>query len=139
MPLHVAKVRSGNKGPGGAVDERARKPGSTAGEGRHRNKPLVPEVGPGGTDCAVELLAQEAETSLILMRARATKVTPRAVASDQSVVARIIPPERLPCAWAGPRATTRVMRSTAEEDSREGVKERVQNGSTGKSGSGPET
>ena len=65
MPLHMAKVRSGNRGPEGAADERARKPGSAAGEGRHRTKPLVPEVGPGGTNCAVELLTQEAETSLI--------------------------------------------------------------------------
>ena len=67
MPLHMAKVRSGNRGQEGAADERARKPGSTAGEGRHRTKPLDPEAGPGGTDRAVELLAQEAETSLILM------------------------------------------------------------------------
>ena len=37
------------------------------GEGRHRTKPLIPAVGPGGTDCAVELLTEEAETSLILM------------------------------------------------------------------------
>ena len=66
MPLHMAKVRSGSRGPEGVADERARKPGSTTGEGRHRTKPLVPEVGPGGTDCAVELLAQNAETSLIL-------------------------------------------------------------------------
>ena len=36
---------------------RARKPGSTAGEGRHRTQPHVPVVGPGGTDCIVELLA----------------------------------------------------------------------------------
>ena len=68
MPLHMAKVRSDNKGPEGAADERARKPGSTAGEGRHRTKPLVPEAGSGGTDCAVELLTQEVETSLILRR-----------------------------------------------------------------------
>ena len=64
MPLHMAKVTT------------ARKPGSTAGEGRHRTKPLVPEVGPGGTDCAVELLTEEAETSLILRRPKAMKVTP---------------------------------------------------------------
>ena len=76
MPLHMAEVRSDNRGPEGAADERARKPGSTAGEGGHRTKPLVPEAGPGGTDCAVELLAQEAETSLTLGRPRATKVTP---------------------------------------------------------------
>ena len=74
--VHV-EVRSGNKGPGGAVDERARKPGSTAGEGRSRSRS-------GSTDCAVELLAQEAETSLILMRARATKVTPRAVRATRA-------------------------------------------------------
>ena len=43
MPLHVAKVRRGNRGPEGVADERARKPGSTAGEGR----------GSGGTDYAV--------------------------------------------------------------------------------------
>ena len=55
MPLHVAKVRSGNRGLN-VRRMRARKSGSTAGEGRHRTKPLVPEVGPGGTDCAVELL-----------------------------------------------------------------------------------
>ena len=67
MPLHMATVRSDNRGSEGAADERARKPGSTAGEGRHRTKPLVPEVRPGGTDCAVQLLAQETETSLILM------------------------------------------------------------------------
>ena len=67
IPLHMAEVRSDNRGTESAADERARKPGSPAGEGRHRTKPLVPIVGPGGTDCAVELLAQEAETSLILM------------------------------------------------------------------------
>ena len=66
IPLHMAEVRRGNRGTEGAADERARKPGSTVGEGRHRTKPLVPVVGPGGTHCAVELLAQEAETSLIL-------------------------------------------------------------------------
>ena len=49
MQLHLAEVRSGNRGLEGATDERARKPGSTAGEGRHRTKPLVPEVSPGGT------------------------------------------------------------------------------------------
>ena len=65
-----------NRGPEGAADERARKPGSTAGKGCHRLQPLVPEVGPGGTSCAVELLTQEAETSLILRRPRAAKVTP---------------------------------------------------------------
>ena len=70
------KVRSDNRGPEGAADERARNPGSAAGEGRHRTKPLVPEVCPGGTDCAVELLTQEAETILILRRPRAAKVTP---------------------------------------------------------------
>ena len=60
-----AKVWSDNRRSEGAADERARKPGSTAGEGRHRPKPFVPEVGPG-MDCAVKL-AQEAETSLIPM------------------------------------------------------------------------
>ena len=45
MPLHMAKVRSDNRGPEGVADERARKPGSTAGEGFHRTKPLVPEAG----------------------------------------------------------------------------------------------
>ena len=89
IPLHMAEVRSDNRGTEGAADERARKPGSPAGEGRHRTKPL----------------------------------TPRAVASNQSVAARVIPPERLPCAWAGPGATTRVMRSTVKEDLREGVEE----------------
>ena len=49
MPLHVAKVRSGNRGPEGVTDERARKPGSTAGEGR----------GSGGTDYAVETVGAE--------------------------------------------------------------------------------
>ena len=44
-PLLMAKVRSDNRGPEGAADERACKPGSTAGEGRHRTQPLVPEVG----------------------------------------------------------------------------------------------
>ena len=100
------------------------------GEGRHRTKPLVPVVGPGRTDCAVELLAQETETSLILMWARATKVTPRAVASNKSVIARTIPPETLPCAREGPGATTRVKGSTIKEDPRGGVEERVQKGST---------
>ena len=42
MPLHMAKVRSDNRGPEGAADERARNSESTAGEGRHR--PNVPEV-----------------------------------------------------------------------------------------------
>ena len=53
MEGHVAQVRSDSRGPEGAADERARKSGSTVGEGRHRPKPLVPEVGPGGTNCAV--------------------------------------------------------------------------------------
>ena len=66
MPLHMAKVRSDTRGPEGAADERACKSGSTAREGRHRTKPLVPEVGLGGTNCAVKLLTEEAETSLIL-------------------------------------------------------------------------
>ena len=39
-------------------------------------KPLVPEAGPGGTDCPVELLTQEAETSMIPRRPRGAKVTP---------------------------------------------------------------
>ena len=76
MSLHMAKVRSDNRGPEGAADERARKPGSTEGERRHRTKPLVPEPGPGGTNCAVKLLTEEAETSLILRRPRAAKITP---------------------------------------------------------------
>ena len=84
----------------GAADERTGNSGSTAGEGRHRPKPFVPEVGLEGTNCAVKLLTQEAETSLIRRRPRATKVTPRTIASNKSVVARIIPPKRLPCAWA---------------------------------------
>ena len=82
------------------------------------------------TDCAVKLLTEEAETSLILSRTTATKVTPRGVAHNKSVAAHIVPPERLPCALAGPGATTRVMRSTPTEDPRERVKERVQNRST---------
>ena len=45
MPLHMAKVRSDTRGPEGAADERACKSGSTAREGRHRTKPLVPEAG----------------------------------------------------------------------------------------------
>ena len=45
------------------------------------------------------------------------------------MIARIIPPKRLPSAWAGP-GTTRVKGSTVKEDPREGVKERVQSGST---------
>ena len=76
MPLLLAKVRSDNRGPEGAADERARKPGSMAGEGRHRTKPLVPVAGAGGTNCAVKLLTEEAETSLILRRPGAAKVTP---------------------------------------------------------------
>ena len=52
------------------------------------------------------------------------------------MVARIIPPEKLPCAWAGTGATTRMKRSTATEDPREGAKERVQNGSTESQGVG---
>ena len=39
-----------------ASSERACKSGSTAREGRHRTKPLVPEAGPGGTNCVVKLL-----------------------------------------------------------------------------------
>ena len=76
MPLHVAKVRSDTRGPEGAADERACKIRSTAREGCHRTKPLVPETGPGGTNCAVKLLTEEAETSLILRRPGAAKVTP---------------------------------------------------------------
>ena len=53
-------------GPEGAADERACKLGSSAGEGRHRTKPLVPEAGLGGTNCAVKLLTEEADTSPIL-------------------------------------------------------------------------
>ena len=71
-PCHCIWQRSGVT----TRDERARKPGSTAGEGRHRTKPLVPEAGPGGTNCAVKLLTEEAETRLILRRPRAAKVTP---------------------------------------------------------------
>ena len=66
-------------GPEGASDERGRQPRSTAGKGRHRAKLLVPEVGAGGTYCAVKLLAQKAETSLVLLRPRAMEVTPGAV------------------------------------------------------------
>ena len=77
MPQHEAHIRNDNRGPEGAADERAaRKLGSGAGEGRHRTKALVPEVCPGRTDCAVELLTPEAETSLIIRRPRAAKVTP---------------------------------------------------------------
>ena len=76
MPLHMAKVRSDTRGPEGAADERACESGSTAREGRHRTKSLVPEAVPGGTNCAVKLLTEEAETSLILRRPRAAKVTP---------------------------------------------------------------
>ena len=40
------------------------------------------------------------------------------------MAARIIPPERLPCAWAGPGgATTRTKGSTVKGDLREGVEE----------------
>ena len=53
MPLHVAQVSCDNRGPEGAADERARKSASTAGEGRHRPKALVPEVG-GGTELCCE-------------------------------------------------------------------------------------
>ena len=42
---HVAKVRSNNRGPEGAANERTGKSGSTAGEARHRPKPPVPVVG----------------------------------------------------------------------------------------------
>ena len=63
IPLHLAEVRRGNRGSEGAADETARKPGSPVGEGRHRTKQLVPV----GTNCAVKMLAQETETSLILM------------------------------------------------------------------------
>ena len=106
MPLHMAKVRSDNRGPEGAADERARKPGSTAGEGRHRTKPLVPVAGPGGTNCAVKLLMEEAETCLILRRPGESHAMSHCDQPER--VARIVPPERLPCAWAGPRATMRV-------------------------------
>ena len=58
MPLQKAKVRSSNRGLEGTADERTSNSGSTAGDGRHRPKPLVPEVGPGGTDRAVKLLAR---------------------------------------------------------------------------------
>ena len=40
MALQVAKVRSNNRGPEGAADERTCNSGSTAGEGRHRPKPF---------------------------------------------------------------------------------------------------
>ena len=75
-PLHMAKVRSGNRGAEGAADEGARKLGSTVGEGRHRTKPLLPVACLGGTNCVVKLLTEEAETSLILKRPRTAKVTP---------------------------------------------------------------
>ena len=52
-PLHMAKARSDTRRLERAVDERACTSGSTAREGRHRTKPLVPEAGPGGTNCAV--------------------------------------------------------------------------------------
>ena len=79
MPLHMAKVRSDNRGPKGAADERTRNSESTAGEGRHR--PNVPEV------VAVKLLTQKAETILILRRPTA-KIAARTVASNESVVAK---------------------------------------------------
>ena len=64
MPLHVAKVRSGNRGPEGAADERH----SSLGARRERDvtepSQLIPVVGPGGTDYAVKLLTLKAETSL---------------------------------------------------------------------------
>ena len=44
--------------------------------GMSQNQALVPETGPGGTNCAAKLLTEEAETSLILRRARVAKVTP---------------------------------------------------------------
>ena len=55
---------------------------------------------------------------------------PHVSQSDESHAKSRCEQPGLPCAWAGPRATTRVMRSTAGEDPRERVKERVQNGST---------
>ena len=73
MPLQVAQVRCDNKGPESAADERARKPRTAVGEGRHRTKPLVTEMCLGGTDCAADMLTQVAETSLILRRSRAAK------------------------------------------------------------------
>ena len=131
MPLHMAKVRSDNRGPKGAADERARKPRSAAGEGRHRTKPLVPKVCPGGTNCAVETVDAGG----------GNEADPQEIQSGEShAISSCEQPERgsahhstrdwLPCAWVGPGATTRVMRSTATEDPRERVKERVQNGST---------
>ena len=56
MTSHVVQVRCDNRGPVRRMREHA----------RHRPNPLVPEVGPGGTNCAVKLLTQEAETSLVL-------------------------------------------------------------------------
>ena len=82
------------------------------------------KVGPGGTNSAVKLLTQETETSLILRRPTATKVTPRALASNKGVVARINPPERLPGAWTRHGGVTmRVKESTVKEDLRDGVEE----------------
>ena len=79
-----------------------------------RGKMGVP-LGPGGTDCVVKMLTQEAETSLILMRPRATEVTPGAVANNKSVAARIVPSNRMPGASTGHGgATTRAKRCTVE-------------------------
>ena len=87
--------------------------GSTAGEGRHRPKPFVPNMGFGRTNCAEISDAGNEKTNLILGRPRATKVTPRTNANNKSVVARIIPPKRLPCAWTG---SARVKKCTIEKN-----------------------
>ena len=64
MPLHVAKVRSNNRVLEGAADERARKHG---GRGTSQNQAPRSRSGSWRIELCCELLAQEAETSLILM------------------------------------------------------------------------
>ena len=65
-PIHVAQIRRSCGRPESASNEGGRQPGIPAGEGLHTVKPFIPEVGPGRTHSAVKLLAQKAETSVIL-------------------------------------------------------------------------
>ena len=131
MPLHVAKVRSGNRGPEGAADERARKPGSTAGDtsqnqatrsrnGSWRNGLCCGTVDAGGGNEPDPQETQSGESHAMSRREQ-----PERGSTHHST-------REVALCVGGTGATTRVKGSTIKEDSREGVEERVHSGSTRK-------
>ena len=129
LPLHMAKVRSDNRRR--AADERAQKSGSTAGEGRHRtNQATRSRSGSwrnglccGTVDAGGGNEHDPQETQRGESHAMSRCEQPERGSTHHST-------REAACAWAGTGATTRVKRFTIEENLRERVKERVQNGST---------